>query len=132
MKPIKGQNQEWEQLQNPGTKCATDRVRTSLHPRRNLTSVSNVCAEAPIFLFWRPNGPNELQEVRFEFSFILIGTSTMTSSTGKSWRSPGTQLRAQNKDIGAILKTDVTKVKFKLGSNPLLQNCLRLDARNRH
>ena len=83
-------------------------------------------------MFWGPNGPNELQEVRFEFSFILIGTSTMPSSTGKSWRNPGTQLRAQNKDIGAVLKTDVNRVKFKLGSNPLLQNCLRLHARNLH
>ena len=52
----------------------------------NLTSVSSVCEEAPISLFWAPSGLNELPEMGFEFPFILIGKSTMAFLTGQSWR----------------------------------------------
>ena len=37
---------------------------------RNLTSVSNVCKAALISLFWAPNVPNELSEVRSNFLSI--------------------------------------------------------------
>ena len=41
----------------------------SRHRRGNLTSVSNVCEAAPIFLSWERNGLNELPEMRFGISF---------------------------------------------------------------
>ena len=69
-----------------GNACYACWAFVSLRRRRNLTSVSSVCEAAPISLFWAPNGLNELPEVRFEFPFILIGKSTMTLSTGQSWR----------------------------------------------
>ena len=49
--------------------------QNSLRCRRHLTPVSNVCEVAPIFLIsaGAPNRLNELPEVRFEFSFKLIG-----------------------------------------------------------
>ena len=47
----------------------------SLHRRRNLIPVSNVCESAPRSLFWSPNGLNELQKMRFKFPFNLIGKS---------------------------------------------------------
>ena len=47
----------------------------SLCRRRNLTSVSNFWEEAPISLFWAPNGHYESPEVHLEFPFILIGKS---------------------------------------------------------
>ena len=50
---------------------------SSLRPRRNLTSFSNVCRAALWFLFWASSGFNEVPEVRFLFPFILIGQSTM-------------------------------------------------------
>ena len=59
---------------------------SSLRRRRNLTSFSNVCKAALWFLFWAPNGINQLPEVRFEFLFILIGQSIMAFLTGQSWR----------------------------------------------
>jgi len=51
----------------------------SLRSRRNLISVT------PRSLFWASN-INELPEVRFEPSFILIGKSTMGFTTNQSWR----------------------------------------------
>ena len=59
---------------------------SSLRRRRNLTSLSNVWEAAPWFMFWAPNGLNQLPEVRFEFLFILIGQSIMAFLTGQSWR----------------------------------------------
>ena len=56
----------------------------SLHRRRNLTLVSNVCEVAPMSLSWEPNGLSELPEVCFEFLFILIGKSTMAFLTDQS------------------------------------------------
>ena len=45
----------------------------SLHRRRNLTSVSNVCEAVPRYLFYfkASNGINELPEGRSEFLFNL-------------------------------------------------------------
>ena len=71
---------------------ARTKVKNTRHWKSTL---SNVCEAAPIFLFCAPNGPNELLEVRFEFSFVLIGKSTMVFSTGqsccalKSWYTGG-------------------------------------------
>ena len=59
---------------------------SSLRPRRNLTSFSNVCKAALWFLFRASSGFNEVPEVRFVFPFILIGQSTMAFLTGQSWR----------------------------------------------
>ena len=44
--------------------------------KRNLSPVSKFCEAAPVSLFWAYNGLNELPE-HFEFSFNLIGKSTM-------------------------------------------------------
>ena len=59
-------------------------MASSLHRRRHVTPVSNVCVAAPISLFWVPNGLNELPEMRFEFPFNLIGKSTMVDLKGQS------------------------------------------------
>ena len=59
---------------------------SSLRRRSNLTLVSNVREAVPRSLFWASNGLNELPEVRIEFPFDLIGTSTMAFLTGPSWR----------------------------------------------
>ena len=59
----------------------------SLCRRRNFTPVSNACEAAPRSLFCAPNGLNELPEVRFESSFMLIGKSTMAFLTGQSCQS---------------------------------------------
>ena len=48
--------------------------------------MNNVCEEEPISMFWAPNELNDLKEERFEFPFILIGTSTMEFLIGQSWR----------------------------------------------
>ena len=49
--------------------------------------VRYICEAAPIFLFWAPNGLDELPaEMRFEFPFNLIGKLTMAFLTGQSWR----------------------------------------------
>ena len=53
--------------------------------RRWKSTLSNVCEAAPIFLFCAPNGLNKLRDVRFEFSFVLIGKSTVAFLTGQSW-----------------------------------------------
>ena len=63
-----------------------------------LVTVSNVCEAAPKSLFRTP-GLNELPE---EFPFILIDKSTMAF------------LRGQNKDFGAVLQTNLTRVSFRL------------------
>ena len=44
--------------------------------KRNLSPVSKFCQAVPVSLFWAYNGLNELPE-HFEFSFNLIGKSTM-------------------------------------------------------
>ena len=54
--------------------------------RRDLASVSNVCEVATRSVFCEPNRLNDLQEVRFEFPFNLIGKSTMAFLSGQSWR----------------------------------------------
>ena len=59
-------------------------MASSLHRRRHVTPVSNVCVAAPISLFWVPNGLNELPEMRFEFPFNLIGKSTVVDLKGQS------------------------------------------------
>ena len=59
--------------------------QTSLHSRRNLTPVSNICEAVPKSLFRAPNRLNELSEMHFKFPFILIGKSTMAFLTGQSW-----------------------------------------------
>ena len=43
------------------------------------------CEEIPRSLFWARNKLNELPEECFEFSFALIGKSTMAFLTGQSW-----------------------------------------------
>ena len=52
-------------------------LRLSLHLKRNLTPVSNVCKAALISLFRALNSLSELSEMRFKFPFNLIGKSTM-------------------------------------------------------
>ena len=49
--------------------------------------------------------------MRFEFSFKLIGKSTMAFLTGQSWRvlKSWTQAGAQNKDFAADSQTDLTR-----------------------
>jgi len=79
-------------------------VTSSLRRRRILTSVSNVCEEALMSLFWAPKELNELPEERFEFPFILFGKSTLAWRVLKS-RYTG---EAQNKDFGAVSQPDLT------------------------
>ena len=67
-----------------GNACYAGWAFVSLRLKRNLTSVSDVCEAAPISLLWGPNGLNELPEVRFDFSFNMIGKLTMAFSTGQS------------------------------------------------
>ena len=83
-----------------------------LRRRGNLTSVSNVCEEEPISLFWAPNGLRELPEKRFEFPIILIGKSTVAFLTGRSWRVLTSWYtdRAENKDFDAVSQKDLTRV----------------------
>ena len=59
--------------------------KPSLHRRRNLTLVSNVCKVVLKSLFWALNGLKELPEMSFKFPFNLIGKSTMAFLTGQSW-----------------------------------------------
>ena len=67
----------------------------SLRRRRNISPVTNICEAAPISLFWAPNGVNELPEMRFKFSFNLIGKLTMAffqanhGNVLKSWYRGG-------------------------------------------
>ena len=49
----------------------------SLRRRSTQIPASNVCKVTQSSLFWAPNGLNESPEVRFEFSFIMTGKSTM-------------------------------------------------------
>ena len=49
----------------------------SLRRRSTQTPASNVRKVTQSSVFWALNGLKELREVRFEFSFILIGKSTM-------------------------------------------------------
>ena len=60
----------------------------SLHGRRNLTLVSNICEAAPMSLFWAHYGLNKLPEMHFIFAFNLIGKSTVAFLTGRSWCIP--------------------------------------------
>ena len=61
-----------------------------------------------IFLFWIPNGLNELPEMHFKLPFNLIGKLTVALLIGqswdvlKSWYTRGTQ----NKDFGTFSQTD--------------------------
>ena len=71
------------QLEDQGP--AQKDVADLMHQRRNLTLVRNVCEEIPRSLFWARNKLNELPEECFEFSFALIGKSTMAFLTGQSW-----------------------------------------------
>lgn len=99
-------------------------VRTLLHvacitnwcnltPLVTYVQVNNICEAVPRPLTWAPNGLNELPEMCFEFRFILIGKPTMAS-----FKRPiiactqilVQQLRAQNKDFGAVSQTDFTRV----------------------
>ena len=58
--------------------CSSVVRALSLHCRHNLTLVSNLELQAvPTSLFCAPNRLNEVLEMHFEFSFILIGKSTM-------------------------------------------------------
>ena len=55
----------------------------------------------------------ELPEERFEFPFILIGFFNRPIMT--QWSNLGTQVGAHNRDFGALLQTDLTRVKtFRL------------------
>ena len=47
--------------------------RCSLRRRRYLTRVSDVCEAVLMTLFWAPNGPNKLPEMRLDFPSNLIG-----------------------------------------------------------
>ena len=67
--------------------------------RRNLTSAK----QRPRYSCSRPpNGLNELQEERFEFSLIR---SHKFNRPG-AYSNPGTQVQAQNKDFSAVGQTD--------------------------
>ena len=63
-----------------------------------------------------PNGLNELPEMRFEFPFNLIGKLAMAfkQAIHGVYSNPGTQVAAQNKDLGAVSQTDLTRVNFRL------------------
>ena len=62
-------------------------LNLSLRPRRNLTTVSDVCEAVPRSLLWACKEFHELPEVSFEFSFKLIGKSTLASlARDQSWR----------------------------------------------
>ena len=63
------------------------RTYASKHTRHWKSTLSDVCKAAPIFLFCAPNGLKKLPEVCFEFSFVLIGKSTMVFSTEQSCRA---------------------------------------------
>ena len=82
----------------------------SLHGRRNLTSVRNVCEAAPICLFWVPNGHNELPEGHLNFlSSSLADNLTVAILTGQSWcilKYISAQVGAKNKDFSAVLQMD--------------------------
>ena len=67
----------------------------SLHPRCNVTPVSNVCKAVLMSLFWVPKGRNELLKMHFEFHFNLIGKLTMAVLTGQSWHIPKSWPRTQ-------------------------------------
>ena len=56
-----------------------------MHRRCNQTPVSNICEAVWIFLFWAPNGLNELPEMHFKLPFNLIGKLTVALLTGQSW-----------------------------------------------
>ena len=92
--------------------CNKVTANPSLRRICNLTLVSNVCEAAPISLFWAPKGLLDLPEMRFEFSFNLIGKSTMAFLTSQSWRvlKSWTRAGAQNKDFAADSQTDLTRV----------------------
>ena len=82
----------------------------SLRRRGNLTSVSNVCDEEPISLFWAPNGLPELPEKRFEFPIILIGKSTVAFLTGRSLRVLTSWYTDRARNFDAVSPTDLTRV----------------------
>ena len=76
-----------------------------LRGRRHVTPVSNACEAAPTYLFWAPNGLNELLEMRFEFPFNLIGKLTIAffkQANYGAYLNSGTQVGAQNKNLGAV------------------------------
>ena len=88
------------------------RKQSSLSRRRNLPWVSNVCEAALTSLFLAPNEVNECPEGHFEFLFILIGKTTMAFFTANhdAYSNPGTHVRAQNKNFGAVSQVDLTRV----------------------
>ena len=47
-----------------------------------------------------------MPEVRFEFSFMLIGKLTIAFMV--TYSNPVTQVGAQNKDVGAALQAELT------------------------
>ena len=95
--------------------CSSVVRALSLHCRHNLTLVSNLELQAvPTSLFCAPNRLNEVLEMHFEFSFILIGKSTMVFLTGQSWCILESRYTAQDEDFGTVLQTDLTRVQFCL------------------
>lgn len=55
--------------------------------------------------------------MRFEFPFIMIGSSTMgifKQAKHGAQLNPGAQVGSQNKDFGAVLQTDLTRVLIRL------------------
>ena len=87
-------------------------IIASLRRRCNLTWVGNICKAAPLSLFWAPSGLDELLEESFEFSFILIGSSTMVFVTSQSWRIVKSCYTGGGpyKDFATVSQMDSTRV----------------------
>ena len=66
----------------------------SLHRRRNLTSVSNVCEAAPMSLSWAPNGLNELPFQR---------------ANHDAYSNPGTPVRGQEQGFRRCFADEVNQ-----------------------
>ena len=92
-------------IRTTGMVC--DLYMFSLLCRSNLTSVSNTNIHV-----LGPNGLSELLEARFEFPFILIGKMTWIfwGANHGAYSNPGTQVEAQDKDLGGVLQMDLTRV----------------------
>ena len=87
---------------------------------------SNACEEAPRFLLWTADGLYELPEVRFKFSFNLIGQINGGFSTVQSLRELESQFSGGGPEQGfRRCFEDGLSQRFFLWRSRLQRSCQR-------
>ena len=89
-----------------GGGTSVHRLPSSLRRRRNLTSVSDVCAAAPMPLFLAPNGLNYRKCVsNFLSSWLAYRQTLLEQANHGAHSNLGIKMGTQNKDFDTVSQT---------------------------